>query len=119
MEWSEKDDDDCWEGRTFVGINAYDTHILPICSEVEEGRVEPKDGGCFSDEDYSDLSEEDQDRISEEAEGKGIGCQPEDDFCDYDQNCEWTTATIHFHYMQTLKYLLYTVVKRIVYYQLG
>ena len=49
------------------------THILPICSEVEEGRAEPKDGGYFNDEDYPDLSEEEEDRISEEAEGKGIG----------------------------------------------
>jgi hypothetical protein len=85
-----KTGDDCWEGRTFVGKNEYDTHVLPNCSEVEEGRAEPKDGGCFDDEDYPDLSEEEEDRISEEAEEKDIGGQPEDYFCDYDQNCEWT-----------------------------
>jgi hypothetical protein len=43
-------------------------HVLPICSEVEEGREEPKDRGCFDDEDYPDLSEEEEDRISEEEE---------------------------------------------------
>ena len=39
MEWSEKDGDDCWEGRTLVGKNEYDIHVLPIYSEVEEGNL--------------------------------------------------------------------------------
>jgi hypothetical protein len=47
---------------------------------------------CFDDEDYPDLSEEEEDRISEEAEEKGIVCQPEDDFCDYDEHCELTSV---------------------------
>jgi hypothetical protein len=28
----------------------------------------------------------------EAAEDQGIGCQPEDDYCDYDQYCELTSV---------------------------
>ena len=27
----------------------------------------------------------------EAQEDKGVGCQPDDDYCDYDQNCEWSS----------------------------
>jgi hypothetical protein len=49
--------------------------------------------GCFDDKDYPQ-TEENQNQLEkerEEAEEKGVGCQPEDDYCDYDQNCEWTS----------------------------
>jgi hypothetical protein len=57
---------------------------LPLCSEVED---ESKTK-CFDDEDRPERTEQQK----EESERQGIGCQPEDDYCDYDQHCELTSV---------------------------
>jgi hypothetical protein len=45
----------------------------------------------FRDNDDEERPERTEEQ-KEAAEDKGIGCQPEDDYCDYDENCDWTSV---------------------------
>jgi hypothetical protein len=81
-----KTGNDCWVGTDFIGKDKCDTGGKPLCSENDNVV-------CFDEKDYPQTPEN-MKLIEEENEARerqGIGCQPEDDYCDYDQNCEWTS----------------------------
>ena len=74
----------------------------PAVEEEEEAVAEEEDdndddnnGNNNKDDDNKGYDDEDRPETTEEfreaQEDKGVGCQPEDDFCDYDQHCEWTS----------------------------
>jgi hypothetical protein len=45
-----KTGNDCWENGNFVGKDECDTHGLPLCSAVDEGR-------CFDEQDFPEDEE--------------------------------------------------------------